>query len=56
VVKAVPAVAGTGTRFCPSAKTICKYMLPVLDQPVLAYAIGADNAEAQGIGTQQERQ
>jgi UTP--glucose-1-phosphate uridylyltransferase len=39
VVKAVIAVAGMGTRFYPIAKTICKCMLPVLDQPVLAYAV-----------------
>jgi UTP--glucose-1-phosphate uridylyltransferase len=39
VVKAVIAVAGMGTRFYPIAKTICKCMLPVIDQPVLAYAI-----------------
>jgi UTP--glucose-1-phosphate uridylyltransferase len=38
-VKAVIAVAGMGTRFYPIAKTICKCMLPVLDQPVLAYAV-----------------
>jgi len=45
VVKAVIAVAGMGTRFYPIAKTICKCMLPVLDQPVLAYAV-ADCAAA----------
>ena len=28
-----------GTRFYPIAKTINKCMLPVLDQPVLAYAV-----------------
>lgn len=39
MVKAVIAVAGMGTRFYPIAKTICKCMLPVLDQPVLAYAV-----------------
>lgn len=38
-MKAVIAVAGMGTRFYPIAKTICKCMLPVLDQPVLAYAV-----------------
>jgi UTP--glucose-1-phosphate uridylyltransferase len=38
-VKAVIAVAGMGTRFYPIAKTICKCMLPVVDQPVLAYAV-----------------
>lgn len=39
MVKAVIAVAGRGTRFYPIAKTICKCMLPVLDQPILAHAI-----------------
>jgi len=39
VVKAVIAVTGMGTRFYPIAKTICKCMLPVLNQPVLAYAV-----------------
>ncbi len=38
-MKAVIAVAGVGTRFYPIAKTINKCMLPVLDQPVLAYAV-----------------
>ena len=38
-MKAVIAVAGMGTRFYPIAKTINKCMLPVLDQPVLAYAV-----------------
>ncbi|MFJ7905118.1 sugar phosphate nucleotidyltransferase [Streptomyces sp. NPDC096198] len=38
-MRAVIAVAGMGTRFYPIAKTINKCMLPVLDQPVLAYAV-----------------
>ncbi|MGW1640559.1 sugar phosphate nucleotidyltransferase [Streptomyces lavendulae] len=38
-MKAVIAVAGMGTRFFPIAKTINKCMLPILDQPVLAYAV-----------------
>ncbi|MDX3855783.1 sugar phosphate nucleotidyltransferase [Streptomyces sp. AK02-01A] len=38
-MRAVIAVAGMGTRFFPIAKTINKCMLPVLDQPVLAYAV-----------------
>jgi len=38
-VRAVIAVAGLGSRFYPVAKTINKCMLPVLDRPVLAYAI-----------------
>lgn len=39
VAKAVIAVAGTGSRFFPVAKTINKCMLPVLDRPVVAYAV-----------------
>lgn len=38
-MRAVIAVAGLGSRFYPIAKTINKCMLPVLDQPVLAYAV-----------------
>lgn len=38
-IKAVIAVAGTGTRFFPLAKSINKCMLPVLDHPVLDYAV-----------------
>ncbi|WNV84741.1 sugar phosphate nucleotidyltransferase [Umezawaea sp. Da 62-37] len=39
VAKAVIAVAGTGSRFFPVAKTINKCMLPILDRPVVAYAV-----------------
>ncbi|MET7345594.1 sugar phosphate nucleotidyltransferase [Streptomyces sp. NPDC087866] len=38
-VKAVVAVAGMGSRFFPVAKTINKCMLPVLNEPVVAYAV-----------------
>lgn len=38
-MRAVIAVVGMGTRFFPIGKTINKCMLPVLDQPVLAYAV-----------------
>ncbi|SEM77289.1 sugar phosphate nucleotidyltransferase [Streptacidiphilus jiangxiensis] len=38
-MRAVIAAAGMGTRFFPIGKTITKAMLPVLDRPVLAYAI-----------------
>lgn len=37
--RAVIAVAGMGTRFFPIAKSVNKCMLPVLNQPVLAYAV-----------------
>ncbi|MER5418180.1 sugar phosphate nucleotidyltransferase [Streptomyces virginiae] len=38
-MKAVIASAGSGTRFFPISKTINKCMLPVLDLPVVAYAV-----------------
>ncbi|SFT31432.1 sugar phosphate nucleotidyltransferase [Streptomyces sp. ok210] len=37
--RAVIAVAGMGSRFFPVAKSLNKCMLPVLEQPVLAYAV-----------------
>ncbi|WP_460391108.1 sugar phosphate nucleotidyltransferase [Actinophytocola sediminis] len=37
--KAVIAVAGAGSRFFPITKTINKCMLPVLNQPVIDYAV-----------------
>lgn len=39
VGKAVIAVAGMGSRFFPITKSINKCMLPVLNQPVIAYAV-----------------
>ena len=39
-------VAGMGTRFLPATKSIPKEMLPVLDKPLLHYAI----EEAKGAG------
>ncbi|MEV4212527.1 sugar phosphate nucleotidyltransferase [Micromonospora sp. NPDC049662] len=38
-MRAVIAVAGMGSRFFPIAKTINKCMLPILNQPVVAYAV-----------------
>lgn len=38
-MRAVIAAAGMGTRFFPIGKTITKAMLPVLDRPVLDYAV-----------------
>ena len=32
-------VAGMGTRFLPATKAISKEMLPILDKPLLHYAI-----------------
>ena len=32
-------VAGYGTRFLPATKTIPKEMLPILDKPLVQYAV-----------------
>ena len=47
VRKAVLPVAGLGTRFLPATKVIAKEMLPVIDKPVVQYAI--EEALAAGI-------
>ncbi|WP_433531509.1 sugar phosphate nucleotidyltransferase [Micromonospora sp. CA-263727] len=39
VTKAVIAVAGFGSRFFPVAKTLNKCMLPILNKPVVQYAV-----------------
>ncbi len=45
--KAVLPVAGLGTRFLPATKTMAKEMLPVVDKPLIQYAI--EEAQAAGI-------
>ena len=45
--KAVIPAAGLGTRFLPQTKVIPKEMMPVVDRPVIQYAI--DEARAAGI-------
>jgi UTP--glucose-1-phosphate uridylyltransferase len=45
--KAVLPVAGQGTRFLPATKAIAKEMLPVVDKPLIQYAI--EEARAAGI-------
>ena len=45
--KAVLPVAGMGTRFLPATKAIPKEMLPVVDKPLIQYAI--EEARAAGI-------
>ena len=45
--KAVMPVAGLGTRFLPATKTVAKEMLPVVDRPLIQYAV--DEARAAGI-------
>lgn len=39
LTKAVFPVAGLGTRFLPATKTIPKEMLPVVDRPLIQYAV-----------------
>lgn len=47
VRKAILPVAGLGTRFLPATKVIPKELLPVVDQPVINYAI--EEAREAGI-------
>ena len=47
VCKAVFPVGGLGTRFLPATKAIPKEMLPVVDKPLIQYAV--DEAYAAGI-------
>jgi len=49
VRKAVFPVAGMGTRFLPATKAITKEMLPVVDKPVIQYAV----EEARDAGIEQ---
>jgi len=45
--KAVLPVAGLGTRFLPATKAMAKAMLPVVDKPLIQYAV--EEARAAGI-------
>lgn len=47
VRKAVFPVAGMGTRFLPATKSIPKEMLPIIDRPLIQYAV--DEAREAGI-------
>src|SRR5450432_791011 len=47
VRKAVLPVAGLGTRFLPATKAMPKEMLPVVDKPLIQYAV--EEARAAGI-------
>jgi len=49
VRKAVFPVAGLGTRFLPATKSIPKEMLPIVDKPLIQYAV--DEAVEAGIDT-----
>ncbi len=45
--KAVFPVAGLGTRFLPATKVVLKELLPVVDRPLIQYAV--DEAREAGI-------
>src|SRR5512132_479797 len=45
--KAIFPVAGLGTRFLPATKALPKEMLPVVDRPLIQYAV--DEAREAGI-------
>jgi UTP--glucose-1-phosphate uridylyltransferase len=47
VRKAVFPVAGMGTRFLPATKAMAKEMLPIVDKPLIQYAV--EEAYASGI-------
>jgi UTP--glucose-1-phosphate uridylyltransferase len=47
VRKAVFPVAGLGTRFLPATKAVPKEMLPIVDKPLIQYAL--EEAQAAGI-------
>ena len=47
VKKAVFPVAGLGTRFLPATKAVPKEMLPIVDKPLIQYAV--EEAAAAGI-------
>ncbi|GAB6142100.1 UTP--glucose-1-phosphate uridylyltransferase GalU [Methylosoma difficile] len=49
VTKAVFPVAGLGTRFLPATKAVAKEMLPIVDKPLMQYAV--EEAMAAGIDT-----
>lgn len=49
VTKAVFPVAGLGTRFLPATKASPKEMLPIVDKPLIQYAV--EEAAAAGIDT-----
>ena len=47
VRKAVVPVAGLGTRFLPATKSVPKELLPIVDRPLIQYAV--DEAREAGI-------
>ena len=51
--KAVFPVAGLGTRFLPATKSVPKEMLPIVDRPIIQYAV--DEAIEALVGEFEER-
>jgi UTP--glucose-1-phosphate uridylyltransferase len=49
VRKAIFPVAGLGTRFLPATKTVPKELLPIVDRPLIDYAVA--EARAAGVDT-----
>ncbi len=47
ITKVIIPVAGMGTRFLPATKEISKEMIPILDRPIIDYAV--DEAKKAGI-------
>ena len=47
IKKAIFPVGGLGTRFLPATKALPKEMLPVVDKPLIQYAV--EEAAAAGI-------
>jgi UTP--glucose-1-phosphate uridylyltransferase len=47
VRKAVFPIAGLGTRMLPATKTVPKERLPIIDKPIIQYAL--EEARAAGI-------
>ena len=47
ITKAVIPVAGLGTRFLPVTRSVPKALLPILDKPLVQYAV--DDAVEAGI-------
>ena len=47
--KAVFPVAGLGTRFLPATKAMPKELLPIIDKPIIQYAV--EEAISAGIDT-----
>ena len=47
--KAIFPVAGLGTRFLPATKSVPKELLPIVDRPLIQYAV--DEAREAGIET-----